>query len=135
MYWYLKYICIYICKHKRNLSCWLVISFETYFPFSIFIQHGDTVFFWDLFSWLKWCEILTVLKRKFWLFHKTPFFKYRLKGLRQDLGILGKKSYYILLSATYDLENSWKIFNNVCKIFRAIKEKLHLIFSSSIVRV
>ena len=26
--WYLKYICIYICKNKRNLSGWLVISFH-----------------------------------------------------------------------------------------------------------
>ena len=26
--WYLKYICIYICKNKRNLSGWLIISFH-----------------------------------------------------------------------------------------------------------
>ena len=38
--WYLKYICIYICKHERNLSGWLVISFETYFPYvaATFVQ-------------------------------------------------------------------------------------------------
>ena len=27
-----KYMCICICKHEKNLSGWLVISFETYFP-------------------------------------------------------------------------------------------------------
>ena len=100
-----------------NFGRSLSLDFSTHTT-SIFIQHGDTVFFWDLFSYLKWCEILTVLKLEFSLFHKTPFFKYRLRGLRQDLGILGKMSYYILSSATYHLENSWKIFNNVCKIFR-----------------
>ena len=34
----------------------------------------------------------------------------------QDLGILSEMSYHIyVLSVIYDLENSWKIFNNVCK--------------------
>ena len=45
-------------------------------------------------------------------FHKTPFFKNRLEGLRQDLGILNEMSYHILLSVTYDLKNSWKISNH-----------------------
>ena len=40
------------------------------------------------------------------MFHKTPSFENRLLGLRKDLGILSEMLYYILLSVTYDLENS-----------------------------
>ena len=40
-------------------------------------------------------------------------FENGLEGLRQDLGILSEISHFKLLSVTYDLENSWKIFNNV----------------------
>ena len=92
------------------------------------------VLFWDLFSLRNWSEILAVLKLKFLLFHKIPF-------STVDLKVSSKTSEswtnypttycYQWLMILRILERFSIMFTNI--IFRAVKEKLHLIFSWSIV--